>query len=251
MNRVGDNFKTEKTKIFIYPLNSAFLDLTATGICRGRWHQHFQQGIKDIHGQQGHDELTGSCWNVSSHNLKDNSEHWGTKWKEGSRLGVTWGEIARLEFSSWIGFSFIIFRESTDIDDLTPYIISYFWGFFFYFDMISYLKEPSPSLLPQRSFLGKNTFYCFWERNFSSFCKNKNKTQRVRGWPRFSTIPASPCFCTYPRLFRLLSKLMCLEKAPILLSLIYNGQCSNLWILKEQFFLNWSDICHLRSHWTI
>lgn len=43
MNRLGDNFKTEKTKIFIYSLNSAFLDLTAMGSCRGRWHQHIQK----------------------------------------------------------------------------------------------------------------------------------------------------------------------------------------------------------------
>lgn len=94
---------------------------------------------------------------------------------------------------------------------------------FFYFDMSSCLKEPSPSLLPQGSFLRKSVFQCFWERNFSSFCKNKKKTQRVRGWLRLSTIPASPCVCTYPCFFRLLSKSMCLDNTPILLGLIHNG----------------------------
>lgn len=93
---------------------------------------------------------------------------------------------------------------------------------FFYLDMSSYLKEPSPFLLPQDLFLRKSVLQCFWERNFSSLCKNKKKIQRVRGWLRLSTIPASPRFCTCISFYRLLSKWMCLDNAPILLSLIHN-----------------------------
>lgn len=94
---------------------------------------------------------------------------------------------------------------------------------FFYFDMSSCLKEPSPSLHPQGLFLRKSAFQRFWERNFSSFCKNEKKTQRVREWLGLFTIPASPHFCTYPCFFRLLSTWMCLDNSPILLILIHKG----------------------------
>jgi len=48
MNRVGDQFKKEK-KLFLYRVNSASLDLAATGSCTSSWYQHIQKGIRNIH----------------------------------------------------------------------------------------------------------------------------------------------------------------------------------------------------------